>query len=379
MIRVPFLDLAASQAPLTAELDEAWQRVTRSARYVGGPVVEEFEDAWAGASGVGHAVGVGNGTDAIELALRGLGLGPGDEVLVPANTFIATAEAVVAVGAVPRFIDVDPATMLVTPEAVEAGTTPRTAAVIVVHLYGQAADMTAIADVARRTGIAVVEDCAQAQGARWNGRPVGSFGVAGCTSFYPGKNLGAFGDGGALVTDDAALARRVRQLADHGRALDSKYEHPLVGRNSRLDAVQAAVLSVKLPHLGSWNEQRRSASRQYAERLSGFSGVRLTEQSPGSESVHHLEVVRVPGRDEVRAALLAAGIETGIHYPVPCHRQAGYLQFPHQDLQVTEGSSPHLLSLPLFPGITGQQVDLVCDELLRALEHQTATVGTHRP
>lgn len=368
---VPFLDLRRSQDDLTAELDDAWRRVTTSARYVGGPVVEEFESAWASANGVDHAVGVGNGTDALEMALRVLGVGPGDEVVVPANTFIATAEAVVSVGAVPRFADVDPGTMLLTADAVRAATTSRTAAVVVVHLYGQAADMTALVDACTSAGLALVEDCAQAQGATWRGRPVGSFGALGCTSFYPGKNLGAFGDAGAVVTADPALAEKLRQLGDHGRSATSKYDHPVAGRNSRLDALQAAVLNVKLPRLARWNEQRRSAAALYRSLLSDVGPVRLTDQSAGSSSVHHLEVVRVPERDEVRRRLSARGVETGVHYPVPCHLQRDYSHYPRIDLDVTEGAAGHLLSLPVFPGLTGAEVRQVCSALAEVLDELT--------
>ncbi|MEW1959072.1 DegT/DnrJ/EryC1/StrS family aminotransferase [Kineococcus sp. NPDC059986] len=361
---IPFLDLGRAQRELHAGLDEAWRSVTRSARFVGGPFVEAFEEAWAVEHGIEHAVGVANGTDALELVLRGLGVGPGDEVVVPANTFIATAEAVLAVGAVPHFVDVDPETLLVTPETVAEGITDRTAAVIVVHLYGQAADVPGIAALAARTGAVVVEDCAQAQGARWDGRPVGTMGVAGCTSFYPGKNLGAFGDGGAVITRDASLARAVRRYGDHGRSEVFKYEHPVVGRNSRLDALQAAVLLVKLPHLEDWNFQRRAAAEQYRSRLAGDEAVELVKQDPSSTSVHHLMVVRVEDRDRVQADLTAAGIGTAVHYPVPCHQQKDYTMLPRTCVEETERSSPRLLSLPMFPGITRDEVDRACDELV---------------
>ncbi|MEZ0493699.1 DegT/DnrJ/EryC1/StrS family aminotransferase [Kineococcus sp. TBRC 1896] len=369
---VPFLDLERSQRDLYEEFDAAWRSITRSARYVGGPVVEAFEGAWAAEHGLDHAVGVANGTDALELVLRGLGIGPGDEVVVPANTFIATAEAVLAVGALPHFVDVDPDTLLVTASTVASGITDRTAAVIVVHLYGQAADMTAITALASRRGIAVVEDCAQAQGAQWDGRAVGTFGVAGCTSFYPGKNLGAFGDGGAVVTRDAALARAVRSFGDHGRSEIFKYEHPVVGRNSRLDALQAAVLLVKLPHLQAWNTHRRNAADQYSQRLGEEPGITLTRQAPASTSVHHLQVVRVDDRDRAQADLAAEGIGTAVHYPFPCHQQKGYAVMPRAGVLETEATSPRLLSLPMFPGIDREEVDRVCDVLIASVRGSSA-------
>lgn len=366
-VRVPFLDLQVSQRPLAQELDVLWHRITESSAFIGGAEVDGFEEAWALVCQTSHAVGVANGTDAIELALTALGIGPGDEVVVPANTFVATAGAVCATGAVPVFADVDEATLLLTPATLEAALTPRTAAVVVVHLYGQAADVPALDRVARRAGIAVVEDCAQAHGARWDGRPVGALGDVGCFSFYPGKNLGAFGDAGAVVTSDGHLASRVRQLADHGRSSASRHLHDVVGRNSRLDALQAGVLTTKLAHLEGWNASRRAAHSAYADQLPSAPGVGQVRQHPSSLSSHHLEVVRVPRRDDVLRDLGRGGVGAGVHYPVPCHLLEGYARFRREALPVSERAAEEVLSLPMFPGITADQVRDVCDVLTSCL------------
>ena len=365
--RVPFLDLLPAQQEVQPDLDAAWGAVTASASYIGGEHVRRFEQEWASYCGTAHALGVANGTDAIELVLRGLGVGPGDEVVVPANTFIATAEAVVAVGAVPHFVDVDPDTLLMTAETVAAGMTPRTAAVIVVHLFGQVADVPSILELTHRAGVPVVEDAAQAHGASWGPRRAGSHGVAGCFSFYPGKNLGGLGDGGTVTTDDVELLERMRSLADHGRAALSKHEHPVVGRNSRLDSLQAAALSVKLTHLDRWNGLRREAHAWYAERLAAVPGVTAVRQDPRGQGVHHVEVVRVAERERVREELLRAGIETGIHYPVPCHLHEPYAGFPRAALPAAESAAPQILSLPMFPHLSEAQVEAVVATLRDAV------------
>jgi dTDP-4-amino-4,6-dideoxygalactose transaminase len=255
--QIPFLDVAAMTREVLDSVEPAWRRILESSRFIGGEAVEEFEAAWASYCQVPHALGVANGTDAIQLTLTALGIGPGDEVILPTNTFVATAEAVVLTGAAPRFADICPDTLLLTADLLEAAITRRTKAVIVVHLYGQMPDMDALCRVADKAGLAVIEDAAQAHGATWLGRRAGSIGLAGCFSFYPGKNLGAFGDAGAVVTSDPGLAGRIRGLRDHGRALGSRYRHELVGTNSRLDALQAAVLTAKLARLDAWNEARR--------------------------------------------------------------------------------------------------------------------------
>lgn len=362
-VRVPFADLMRMHEPLLDEFDRVWRSVSRSARFIGGELLDGFERDWAAACDVRHCVGVANGTDALELALRALGVGPGQEVVVPANTFAATAEAVLAVGASPVFVDVDPGTLLVDPSTVAPALTRHTAAVIVVHLYGQAADVPGVQQLLRGTGAAVVEDCAQAHGARWRGRPVGGLGKAGCFSFYPGKNLGAFGDGGAVTTDDPEVARTVRQLADHGRSAIDKHVHQITGRNSRLDALQAGLLAVKARHLDAWNRQRRQVHEWYAAELGGVGGIRLMEHRPQSRSVHHLEVVRVEERERVRAELSALGVETGVHYPVPCHEQPAFAGSRATALPVTTRAARQVLSLPMHPGLSQAAVAEVSSAL----------------
>jgi dTDP-4-amino-4,6-dideoxygalactose transaminase len=351
---VPFLDLESLHQGIADELFKAWANVLETSSFVGGQFVETFEWQWAEYCETSHAVGVANGTDALRLTLQALGVGPGDEVIVPTNTFIATAAAVVEVGAVPVFVDVDPDTLLIRPEDVAAAITSRTSAVIPVHLYGQPVDMPALMRVAEKAGIAVIEDAAQAHGARWNGRRVGSFGHAACFSFYPGKNLGALGDGGAVVTNDPGLAERVRQLANHGRGTD-KYTHDVVGSNSRLDGLQAALLSVKIPHLDRWNEARRQAAASYRHLLAGLP-VTITAERPEAESVHHLMVIRTQDRDSLRSEMEEAGIGVGLHYPVPCHRQRAFADLPELTLPVAEDAAQQLLSLPMFPHLTEAQI-----------------------
>jgi dTDP-4-amino-4,6-dideoxygalactose transaminase len=365
---IPFVDLAACHAELARELGDVWHDVVSTGRFVGGPVVDRFEADFARYCGKQFCVGVGNGTDAIELTLAAMGIGPGDEVIVPANGFIATPEAVVRVGATPVFADVDEDTHLVTAETVSDVVTPATAAVIVVHLYGQMPDMGALGAVAARYGIAIIEDAAQAHGAAWHGQPAGSFGSAAAFSFYPTKNLGAFGDGGAVVTDDRVLAEHVRKLTNHGRAPGTHHRHDLLGRNSRLDAMQAGVLLVKLPHLDRWNEMRRAASSRYRALLAGPIAV-----SDGATPVHYLEVVVVHDPASVHAALADQGIECGFHYPVPCHRQPPFESFVRRPLAVSEWMASHILSVPMFPSIRDDQVARVCAALVDASEDHGAT------
>lgn len=358
-IAIPFLDLAAMHAEVCAQVNASWQRIIQRADFVGGSDVEDFEHAWAAYCDRRYAVGVGNGTDALQLALQALGIGHGDEVIVPANTFVATAEAVVAAGAIPRFVDVDPDTLVVSAGLIEAAVTARTAAVIAVHLYGQPADMDAIGRVAQRAKLAVVEDAAQAHGATWRGRKAGSLADVGCFSFYPGKNLGAFGDAGAVVTDDSAIAERVRSLADHGRSPRSKYIHDLVGVNSRLDALQAAVLLAKLVRLDAWNAARRRIAHLYRVGLAP-TAVRPVKIAEGVCSAFHLFVIRTHDRDGLRAALASRHIATGIHYPLPCHKQSGLRSFADEPLPVAEQAAQEILSLPMFPHMTAEQVKEVC-------------------
>ena len=367
---IPFLDLGAMHDEVWDEVDRSWASVTRDGAFIGGERVAEFERSWAAYCGVDHAVGVGNGTDALVIALRALGIGPGADVVVPANTFVATAEAVALTGARPLFVDVDPDTLLLDLDQVQDRLTAGADAVIVVHLYGQLPDMEALVALTTAAGVPLVEDAAQAHGARFRGRRAGSFGAVGCFSFYPGKNLGAFGDAGAAVTDDPDLAARMRSIANHGRSPDSKHEHPLLGTNSRLDGLQAPVLSAKLRHLEGWNAGRVRAASHYRSRLEA-SSVRLTDTHPDVDGAYHLQVVRVDDRDEVRNRLATRGIGTGIHYPVPCH-----LQLPYADgseLPVSEAAARQVLSLPMFPHLDVPAVDYVCDVLLETLDELADT------
>ena len=354
---IPFLDLGAQNDEVDSELEAVWKEVRARSGFIGGDLVEQFENAFADYCGTPHAIGVANGTDALMLILRALGIGPGDEVLVPANTFVATAEAVGLVGATPVFVDVDPATLLVTGDHLAAAVTPRTAAAMIVHLYGQMPDMDAIAATCTRHGLAMVEDAAQAQGAAWRGRRAGSVGVAAGFSFYPGKNLGALGDAGAVTTSDAGLAERIRTIAGHGTPPGRKYEHPVLGTNSRLDALQAGFLTAKLARLDDWNEARRHHHATYLELLPEW--ARPVAVHSGATPVHHLEVVRVPDRDAVAAALAAAGIGSGIHYPIPCHQVGAFGSAANGSLPVAEAAAGAILSLPMFPHLRFEQIERV--------------------
>ena len=354
--QIPFVDLSAMTREVRPEVDEGWARLLESGRFIGGEAVEEFERDWAVYCGTGHAVGVANGTDALRLTLTALGIGRGDEVIVPANTFIATASAVVLAGATPRFADVDPETLLLTTETLLRARTPRTRAVIAVHLYGQLPDLTALAAAAESEGIELIEDAAQAHGATWQGRRAGSFGKAACFSFYPAKNLGAFGDAGAVVTGDQDLARLIGIMRDHGREPGSHYRHAMTGTNSRLDALQAVVLRAKLSKLDSWTNARRAIARRYQEALPG-----MVAELKDSDGAYHLAVVRVKDRDRVQRELRAEGIGTQIHYPVPCHLQAPLRQYAAGPLPATERAAGEILSLPMFPHLTDEQVTRVCE------------------
>jgi dTDP-4-amino-4,6-dideoxygalactose transaminase len=366
---VPFLDISGATADVAAEVKAGWDELLRNGQYVGGAAVSRFEAEWSQYCGTDFSIGVANGTDALHLAMRALGIGPGDEVIVPANTFVATAEAVLLAGAVPRFADVDETTLLLTPETIKAAVTPATKAVAVVHLYGQMPDMTAISEMTESLGLLLIEDAAQAQGATWNGRRAGSFGAVGCFSFYPGKNLGAFGDAGAIVTSDPELTELIRSIRDHGRmqSADGHHSHGVLGTNSRLDGVQAVVLSAKLRHLDRWNDSRRALMEEYRG-LIDPAGARLVGQLAGSEGVYHLAVAQVEQRDLVRERLAAQGIGTGIHYPVPCHLMTPYAQYADGPLPVAEAATERQLSLPMFP-------HLPVEDARRAAETLNAVVA----
>lgn len=364
---IPFVDLASQHAEIADEVRAGLDDVFATTAFVGGPAVGRFEAAYAAFTQVAHCVGVANGTDALELALRAVGVRPGGEVVLPANTFIATAEAVSRIGAVPVLVDVDPEHLLVDPEAVRAAVGPRTEAIVPVHLFGQVAPVEEIAKIAADAGVPVVEDAAQAQGARRSGRAAGSFGIAAGTSFYPGKNLGAAGDAGAVTTSDADVARTVRVLAAHGSA--RKYEHEAVGVNSRLDTVQAVVLEAKLRRLEGWNGARRDAAARYAALLAGVEGVRVPRTADGNEDVWHLYVVQVDERDRALAALAAAGIGAGIHYPTPLHLTGAYagLGLGRGAFPVAEAAAGRILSLPMHPHLTAAQQARVAEVLAGAV------------
>jgi dTDP-4-amino-4,6-dideoxygalactose transaminase len=365
---IPLVDLSAQHAAVADEVAEGWREVLARTAFIGGPQVAAFEREYAEFIGVPHCVAVGNGTDAIEIALRALGVGYGDECILPANTFIATAEAVVRAGATPVLVDcADDETYLIDVNAVEAAVTPRTAAIVPVHLYGQAAPVERLLPLARRIGARVVEDAAQSQGARRNGVSAGAAGDAAATSFYPGKNLGAYGDAGAVLTGSADAAARMRVIRDHGSS--AKYQHEVIGVNSRLDTLQAVVLSAKLRRLAGWNAARWAAAARYDELLSGCDAVVRPRTLDGNEHVWHLYTVRVPDRDRVLKELHAAGVGAGIHYPVPIHLTEAFagLGYPQGAFPVAERTARELLSLPLFPEITAAQQERVVSALTSAL------------
>jgi dTDP-4-amino-4,6-dideoxygalactose transaminase len=361
---VPLVDLKAQYQSLKRDLDEALARVIDSSSFIGGREVAAFEVEFAAYCDVSACVGVGNGTEALRLTLSALGIGAGDEVITVANTFIATIEAILATGAQPVFVDIRPDTLLLDPDALHEAIGPRTKAIIPVHLYGQPCAMSEICAIARQHGVKVIEDAAQAHGARWQGRRVGSFGDAACFSFYPGKNLGAFGDAGAVVSSDRDLIQRIRMLANHGRR--EKYIHEIAGTNSRLDALQAAILRVKLRSLERWNAVRRRIALIYAEGLRSLDGVtlELPRVNEHAEPVWHLFVVRASDRESFTEHLRNRGIETGVHYPVPLHQQPAWgAEFARSVLPVTESVAARVVSLPIFPEMTRAQIESVLREV----------------
>ncbi|MDH6576987.1 DegT/DnrJ/EryC1/StrS family aminotransferase [Kitasatospora sp. MAP5-34] len=365
MSSIPLVDLQAAHAEVAGEVREGFDRVLATGAYIKGPDVAAFEAEYAEFSGVRHAVGTANGTDALEMALRALELPGGAGVVMPANTFVATAEAVVRAGLRPVLVDVDPEYLLIDP-ALAADALPGAAALVPVHLNGQLAPMERLLEIAGT--LPVVEDGAQSQGARRHGRVSGSWARISATSFYPGKNLGAYGDAGAVVTGDAELAAAVRLIGDHGSG--RKYIHERFGFNSRMDTLQAVVLRAKLRRLPFWNEARRAAATRYDELLGGIGGLTLPGTMPGNEHVWHLYVVRIErGRDEVLAELQAAGIGAGIHYPVPVHLQPAFreLGYGAGSFPVTERAAGEILTLPLFPQITEGQQSRVAEALAKAL------------
>lgn len=366
---VRYLDLPAQLAPLAAELEAGFAAAVRDGAFIGGPAVARFETAFASYCQARHCVGVASGTDALILALRVLDVEPGDVVLVPAATFIATAAAVCLVGAIPRFVDIDPETYTLSIEALRGADLTGAKAVIPVHLYGQPADMAPILTFASDHGLKVIEDAAQAHGARYGDRPVGSLGDLAAFSFYPGKNLGALGDAGAVVGDDEALVQRLRRLADHGRV--TRMEHGEVGMNSRLDAIQAMALFIKLEHLGSWNAARARVAAWYDERLVDLPGVVTPKRAPERTHVFHIYCLQVDERDALVERLDRAGIQSGVHYPVAVHRQPAFadLGYAAGSMPAAEALAARCLSLPIYPELGEPEVERVAQVVT---EHVTA-------
>ena len=358
-MHVPFLDLARHVELLRPQLDDTYARVLERGRFVLGEELERFEAAFARYCGVSHAVGVASGTDAITVALAALDIGPGDEVITAANTCVPTVVGIEQAGATPILADVDPRTLTLDPADVERVVTTRTRAIVPVHLYGQTTDIAPLADLAAAHGLVLVEDCAQAHGAEYRGRRAGSLGRVAAFSFYPTKNLGALGDGGAVVTDDDGVAERARLLRNYGE--QERFEHVLRGRNSRLDELQAAILSTKLPLLNGWNERRRQIAARYGEALAG-SATTTPHEAPGRRHVYHLYVVRVPDRAAFRSALSERGVGTAVHYPVPVHRQPAYADLARPgELSVAEAASEEIVSLPLHADLTDAEVERVAE------------------
>ncbi len=367
-MKVPFLDLAAHHAAIRSEIDDAIGQVLDDAAFILGPAVERFEGAFARYAGSAHCVGLNSGTSALHLALLAAGVGPGDEVVTTPHTWISTSWAISYCGARPVFADVDPATGNLDPERAAAAVTERTRAILPVDLYGNPADLAAFAELAERHDLPLIEDAAQAHGATLHGRPVGSLATITCFSFYPGKNLGATGEGGAVVTDDAELAERVRRLRDH--AQDGRHHHVEIGFNYRMEGVQAAVLAVKLPHLDGWNQARREAADRYQRLLQAMPGVTLPAPTPGAQPSWHLYPIRVAERQRVGERLHAAGIGTGLHYPTPIHLQPAYasLGYAPGDFPHAEAYAATCLSLPMFPELTAAQQEHVASALSAILE-----------
>ena len=362
-----FVDLAAQHAEISVEVLDSMNRVMQESSFIGGAEVRAFEEAWAQYCGLAHMVGVSSGTDALELALRAIGVEPGDEVVVPANSFIASAGAVARIGARPVFIDCDPTYLLIDPAQLASVVTPRTRVVMPVHLYGQIAPMAELTAAASTAGVDVIEDAAQAHGASQNGRRAGDWGAAATFSFYPGKNLGAYGDAGAVGTNSRPISDTIEALRNHGSR--TRYDHPMVGFNCRLDTLQAVVLNAKLAHLDEWNSARRNAARRYDQMLADVPGVVRPSSRDGNEDVWHLYVVRVPERDRVLAALIAAGIPAAIHYPTPLHLTGAFadLNYGPEDFPVAEKAAREILSLPMHPHLSESQQGRVVEALAAAL------------
>ncbi len=359
---VPFLDLKAQYKTIKADIDPAIQAVIDSCAFALGPAVEKFEKEFAAYCGSKHCIGVGSGTAAIEIVLRALDIGPGDEVITVTNSFFASAEGISLAGATPVLVDCNEGDALIDPKAVAHAITKKTKAIIPVHLYGQCADMDELRTVANWEKIPLIEDACQAHGSGYKGKKAGSLGHAAAFSFYPGKNLGAYGEGGGITTDDDKLAAKMRMIRDHG--MPEKYRHAVVGMNERLDGIQGAVLATKLPNLETWNTKRRAHAALYRKLLAGNPGIGLFDVHADREHNYHLFVVRVKNRDEVQQKLKEKGIATGIHYPIPIHLQEAYAGRWHKgDFPIAEKMVSELLSLPMFAEMTEEMVKEVCSAL----------------
>jgi dTDP-4-amino-4,6-dideoxygalactose transaminase len=371
-MNVPFLDLKAQYESIRSEIAEEIQQVLDNTAFAGGPFVKRFEEEFAFFCETKHAIGVGSGTEALWLALLAMGIGSGDEVITVPNTFIATGEAISYCPATPVFIDINEDTYTMDPAQIESAITSKTKAIMPVHLYGQPADMDPIMEIARKYGLLVIEDACQAHGALYKGKPAGSISNAGCFSFYPGKNLGAYGEAGAVITNDNDLAGKIRMLRDHGQS--KKYEHRMIGWNARMDGIQGAVLSVKLRHLKQWNDARIDHAQKYSELLSGVSGLVLPRRAEYAKHVYHIYAVRTARRDQIIAELKENGVASGIHYPAPLHLEEAYRKLRHirGDFPVAEKCCDQVLSLPMYPEMTDEQISYVADNLKKATKLKAA-------
>lgn len=362
-MNIPFLDLKAQYTSISTEVNAAMQQVIHACAFSGGKFVAQFEEEFASFCNCSASIGVGSGTEALWLALLGLGIGPGDEVITVPNTFIATVEAISLCGAIPVFVDADPESYTMNPQLLEQAITPRTRAVIPVHLFGQPADMDPIMAIAAKHGLFVVEDACQAHGSAYRGKISGSIGHAGCFSFYPGKNLGAYGEAGGVITNDPRLAEKIRMLRDHGQS--RKYYHNMIGINSRMDGLQGAVLSVKLKYLDQWNELRRAHARRYGELLQGVEGITLPREMEYAKHVYHIYAIRLKNREPFMKGMAEMGVGCGIHYPVPVHLQEAYdpLKIGRGSFPVSEQCGDEFVSLPLFPEMSPDQIEYVAEQV----------------
>ena len=362
-MKIPFVDLKSQYNAIKHEIDTAIHQVLGCCAFAGGPFVENFEKAFADFCGCCHAIGVGSGTEALWLSLLALGIGPGDEVITVPNTFFATTEAINLCGAEPVFVDIDETTYTMNPDFLENAITPKTKAIIPVHIFGQMADMDPIMKIARAKGLFVIEDACQAHGAEYKGQPAGTIGDAGCFSFYPGKNLGAYGEAGAIVTNDSELAHKISTLRDHGQS--KKYHHERIGCNARMDGMQGAILSVKLKHLRKWNEARKINARTYDALINGGDGITLPKRADFNHHVYHIYALRTKNRDKLIGHLASHNIQTGIHYPIPLHRQRAYqyLDLGTRSFPVSEACAEEFISLPMYPELTEDQIGYVSNKI----------------